>query len=102
MYSCLSVRFFEGRVKRVGSLVVIESETLIMAEAQEETLLSRVHRLEQELEHLKRALLLQLTAPPRVQTTEKPSLFGCVRGGDITEELVEEAKQHLFRDLQDL
>lgn len=50
-----------------------------MAEAQEETLLSRVHRLEQELEHLKRALLQQLTASPRAQTAGKPSLLGCVR-----------------------
>jgi hypothetical protein len=72
-----------------------------MAQTQEEGLLSRVHRLEQELEQLKRALLQHVSAqPPR--SVKKPSLFGCVRGGDITEESIEEAKQSLFRDLKDL
>ncbi len=73
-----------------------------MAEAQEETLLYRVHRLERELEQLKRELLRQLAAPSTANQAEKPSLFGCVRGGDVPEELIEEAKQHLFRGLEDL
>jgi len=72
-----------------------------MADAQEETLLSRVHRLEHELEQLKRALLQQLVVHPE-QPTEKPSLFGCVRGGDVTEEVIKEAEQSLFRNLEDL
>jgi hypothetical protein len=72
-----------------------------MADAQEETLLYRVHRLEQELEQLKRALLQQLAVQP-AHPTGKPSLFGCVRGGDVTEAGIEEAQRGLFRNLDDL
>ena len=72
-----------------------------MADMQEETLLYRVHRLEQELEQLKRALLQQLVVHP-AHSTGKPSLFGCVRGGDVTEEVIKEAEQSLFRNLEDL
>lgn len=72
-----------------------------MAHAQEEVLLSRVHRLEQELEQLKRALLQHVSAHPP-DSAKKPSLFGCVRGGDVTEAIIEEAKQSVFRDLKDL
>lgn len=31
----------------------------------------------------------------------KPTLFGSVRAGDITDEMIEEAKKALFRDLDD-
>lgn len=72
-----------------------------MAEAQEETLLSRVHRLEQELEQLKRELLQQFVAHS-AHAAKKPSLFGCVRGEDVTEEIIETAKRSLFRNLDDL
>ena len=73
-----------------------------MAEAQEESLLRRLDRIEQELEHLKRDLLHRLITSSPAHPACKPSLFGCVRGGDITEEMVEEAKKHLFRPLEDL
>jgi hypothetical protein len=73
-----------------------------MAEAQEENLLWRVHRLEQELEHLKRDLLRQLAAPSMIPFAGPPSLFGSVRGEDVPEEIIEEAKQSLCRDLKDL
>ena len=73
-----------------------------MAETQEESFLRRVNRIEQELEHLKRDLLQQLAAHPAALFAGKPSLFGCVRGGDISEEVIEEAKRGLFRDLKDL
>ena len=73
-----------------------------MAEAQEENFLDRIHRLEQELEHLKRDLLQQLSVHPATHSVQKPSLFGCVRSGEVSEELLEEAKQHLFRPLEDL
>jgi hypothetical protein len=73
-----------------------------MAEAQEESFLDRIHKLEQELEHLKRDVLQQLSVPSAVQPARKPSLFGCVRSGEISEELIEEAKRHLFRPLEDL
>ena len=73
-----------------------------MAEAQEESFLDRIHRLEQELEQLKRELLQQLSMHPTAHPVGKPSLFGCVRGGEVSEELIEEAKQRLFRNLEDL
>jgi hypothetical protein len=73
-----------------------------MAEAQEEGFLDRIHKLEQELEHLKRDLLQQLSMRPTTYPAQNPSLFGCVRGEDVSEELIEEAKQHLFRNLEDL
>ena len=72
-----------------------------MTDPQEETLLSRVHRLEQELEQIKRSLLQQGVASP-AHPPEKPSLFGCVRGGDVTEDVIKEAEQSLFRNLEDL
>ena len=31
---------------------------------------------------------------------QKTSLFGSVRGGDITEEMIDEAKKDLFRELE--
>jgi hypothetical protein len=36
--------------------------------------------------------------PPRV----KPTLFGSIQAGDITKEMIEEAKKALFRDLDEL
>ncbi len=34
---------------------------------------------------------------------QKPSLFGSVRGGDITDEMIEEAKKNLFgEELEDV
>jgi hypothetical protein len=67
-----------------------------MAATQEETLLQRVSRIQQELEYLKRELFQDLGTHSTVQSARKPSFFGSVRGGDITEEMIEEAKQHLF------
>jgi len=32
----------------------------------------------------------------------RTSLYGSVKGGDITEEMIDEAKQALFRDLEDI
>lgn len=65
-------------------------------------MLERVDRLERELEQLKRDLIRSLPTMSAEIVEEKPSLFGSVRGGDVSEELIEEAKQELFRDLKDL
>lgn len=65
-------------------------------------LLKRVDVLERELERLKRDLLHGLAAPSRQAVEPRPSLFGSVRGGDVTEEMIEEAKKSLFRDLRNL
>jgi ribosomal protein L9 len=72
-----------------------------MAQAQEEALLSRVHKLEQELEQLKRTLLQHLSTSI-APSTKKPSLFGRVGSGDVTEAMIEEARQSLFRELKDV
>jgi len=64
------------------------------------TLLERVDSLEEEIEWLKRDLLRSLAAEPRGKKVK--SLFGSVRGGDVTEEMIEEAKQALFRPLEGL
>jgi hypothetical protein len=67
-----------------------------MPETQEETLLQRVSRIQQELEYLKRELFQELGARSTVQSARKSSLFGSVRGGDITEEMIDAAKKHMF------
>ena len=55
--------------------------------------LKRVRDLEREIEYIKRDLMhLHLEEKPK----QKPSLFGCVRGRDITEEMIEKAKKDLF------
>jgi hypothetical protein len=59
--------------------------------------LKRLGDLEREIEYIKRDLLHVVEQPSR-----KASLFGCVRGGDVTEEEVEEAKKELFRELEDI
>jgi len=67
-----------------------------------EKLLERVDALQRELEYLKRGIVRNLATLPRRGAEPKPSLFGSVRGGDITEAMVEESKQALFRDLKDI
>ncbi|MEA2053820.1 MAG: hypothetical protein U9O96_01695 [Candidatus Thermoplasmatota archaeon] len=59
--------------------------------------LERIKDLQRELEYLKRDLL-QVKTKPR----EKLSLFGSVHGGDITDEVIEEAKKDLFRETENL
>jgi len=53
--------------------------------------LKRIGDLEREIEYIKRDLM-HLKEKPK----QKPSLFGSVRGGDITDEMIEEAKKDLF------
>ena len=73
-----------------------------MAEIQEHDLLGRVRRLETELEHLRRDLLHRLGPPTGLSATVLPSLFGKLCGGDVTEDMLEEAKRGLFRTLTDV
>lgn len=65
-------------------------------------LLERVERLEREIERLKRDLIRNLATVSVPTRPEKPSLFGSVRGGDVSEEMIEEAKRNLFRELENL
>jgi len=64
------------------------------------TLLKRVDSLEGEIGRLKRDLLCSLVVHQREKKVK--SLFGSVQGGDVTEEMIEEAKRTLFRPLKDL
>ena len=63
------------------------------------TLIDRVITLERELQRLKRDLTRGSVVAEPAPQMEKASLFGSVRGGDITDEMVEEAKHSTFRDL---
>jgi hypothetical protein len=62
-----------------------------------ENVLKRIRDLEREIEYIKRDLM-HLKGEPK----KKPSLFGSVRGGDITDEMIEEAKKNLFREVEDI
>lgn len=66
-----------------------------------DTLLRRVDLLGREVEQLRRDLLRGLTAS-RALSQHKPSLFGSVRAGDITSEMIEDAKRELFPSYDDL
>jgi len=67
-----------------------------------EKLLERVDALQHDLECLKREIIHNLATPPRASIKPKPSLFGSVQGGDITEEMIEEAKRDLFREFEEV
>lgn len=56
---------------------------------------SGVAPLEREIEEVKRDLLQSLPQEP--EDDEISSLYGTVEGGDITEEMIEDAKRSLFR-----
>jgi hypothetical protein len=57
----------------------------------------RIDLLERELATLKRDLL-HGSAARKTFKKAKPALFGCVRAGDITAEMIDESKRKLFRD----
>lgn len=63
--------------------------------------LKQIDVLERELVKLKRDILHGLVAKEKPEKL-KPSLFGSVRGGDVTEEMIEESKHKLFRNLVDI
>jgi hypothetical protein len=60
--------------------------------------LKKIDGIERELAKLKRDIIhsLVIKETPRKM---KPSLFGSVKGGDITEKMIEESKHNLFRNL---
>ena len=60
--------------------------------------LKQIDVLERELVKLKRDILHGLAVEER-PAKAKASLFGSVKGGDITEEMIEESKRNLFRNL---
>jgi len=60
--------------------------------------LEKIDGMERELAKLKRDVIHNLVAV-RPQRKAKPSLFGSVKGGDVTEKMIQESKQNLFRNL---
>jgi hypothetical protein len=67
----------------------------------QDALLKRVDAVGREIKSLKRDLLRSLATRPQISEA-KPSLFGSVRGRDVTEDMIEEAKHALFRPVDDI
>jgi len=63
-----------------------------------DNILRRVESLEREIEYIKRDLF----HVERKSKEKKLSLFGSVRGGDISDEMIKEAKEDLFGKLEDV
>lgn len=63
--------------------------------------LKQVDVLERELARLKRDVLHSLVVEEQPKEL-KVSLFGSVRGGDVTEGMIKESKRNLFRRLEDI
>jgi len=64
-----------------------------------ERFLERIEKTQRQLDLLKRELMRSIQ-PTRMRV--KSSLYGSVKGGDITEEMIEEARRSLFRELGDI
>ena len=64
-----------------------------------EIILERVSNIERTLEFLKRDIIKGIEPS---EEKERISLFGSVKGGDITEEMIDKAKRSIFRDLEDV
>lgn len=64
-------------------------------------ILKQVDVLEREILKLKRNILHSLVIKERPKKP-KTSLFGSVRGGDITDDMIEQSKRNLFRDLREI
>jgi len=67
----------------------------------QEIVLERINEMQRDLELLKREVICRFASPAQTQYP-KPSLFGSVKGQDVTEAMVEEAKHSLFQDLEDI
>jgi len=63
--------------------------------------LKKIDGIERELAKLKRDVIHNLVASGTLKKM-KPSLFGSVRGGDVTEKMIQESKHNLFRKLNNL
>jgi len=63
--------------------------------------LEKIDGMERELAKLKRDIIHNLVAM-KPQRKVKPSLFGSVKSGDVTERMIQESKHNLFRKLNTL
>ncbi|MBC8182982.1 hypothetical protein H8E88_17910 [candidate division KSB1 bacterium] len=70
-------------------------------EINQATILRRIHSLAREIEELKRDYLIFFSPQPKARKI-KTTLFGSVRSGDITDEMIEDSKKSLFRPLTDI
>ena len=64
-------------------------------------ILKHIDVLERELVSLKRDIFRSSMVGEQPKKP-KTSLFGSVRGGDVTEEIIDESKRSLFRNLGDI
>lgn len=64
-------------------------------------ILKKIDDLELDLARLKRDILHGLATRKRAKKM-KPTLFGSVKGGDVTEKMIEESKRNLFRNLKNI
>lgn len=64
-------------------------------------LLKKVNNLEREIEELKRDIIRNLSLKVKKQKIIKRTLFGSVRGGDVTIQMIDEAKRRVLRDIDD-
>lgn len=64
-----------------------------------EVILERIGDIERALEFLKRDIIKGIEP---FEGEARISLYGSVKGGNITEEMIDEAKRSLFRDLEDI
>jgi len=63
--------------------------------------LKKIDGIEREIAKLKRDVIHNLVAMGPLRKM-KPSLFGSVRSGDVTEKMIQESKCNLFRKLNNL
>ena len=80
------------------SLVNVETS---MKEISQASILKRIHSLAREIEELKRDYLIFVPLQAKERKI-KPTLFGSVQSGDITNEMIEDSKKSLFQTLTDI
>ena len=66
-----------------------------------DALLRRVDALARDLARLRRDVLRAMTGTASVPT-RKPTLYGSVEAGDVTDEMIDAARRELLRPLADV
>jgi len=68
----------------------------------EATLLKKINFLEHEIEELKRAIIRNIPWNKKRRRSIKSTLFGSVHSSDITEEMIDDAKHNVIRNIEDI
>jgi len=63
--------------------------------------LRKIDGMEREIARLRRDVIHSLITR-KSPNKLKQSLFGSIKGGDVTEKMIEQSKRNLFRNLKDL